>query len=255
MKYKINSLADLSFKTGIGHISHDLTIEHLIKAVEHYNVTISAIRDNTPVDIFPILGMRNLSSFVGEVFARSLSLVTDGLLMNNPHQDGYPDLLLLDNDGKDLLDQIKNEKGLQDKSPFSPFLNGGIEIKATCGSVPTPQQCQRKGLTKPNIGEQRIDLLISYDWKAHHQETNNLLGLLWDFIDSKPTIVAIFFGNSLTQSDWGNIIKPRDGGGRTTSVSIMSRDGVCKMYRNWLLVLDDRRYIDFINKYNRSSLI
>lgn len=255
MNYKINPLADLTFKSGVGNLSDKLTIQHLLDAVEKYNRTIYSIQENVPVDIFSILGMRNLSAFVGEVFARSLAEVSDGLLVSNPHQDGYPDLLLLDEYGKQLFEEINLNKENQNKSPFSPFLNGGIEIKATCGSVPTPEQCQKKGFKKPTIGEQRIELLKNYDWKAHHQETNNLLGLLWDFIEGKPTIAAAFFGNTLTPLDWGDIVQPKEGGGRTTSVSIMPRHGVYKMYQNWLLVLDDERYINFINKYNKDNLI
>lgn len=252
MKYKLNPSADLAFLSGSGYISKQLTIDTLKSAVEKYNQTMSSIQKDIPVDIFSILGMRNLSAFVGEVFARSLADASNGLFRSNPHQDGYPDLLLLDAKGKKIFDQITSH---QDKSPFSPFSNGGIEIKATCGSVPTPSECQKKGFKKPNIGDQRIALMTGYDWKAHHQETNNLLGLLWDFIDNKPTIVAIFFGNSLTPSDWGDIVQPKPGGGRTTSVSIMSRAGIYKMYKNWILVLNDELYINFINKYNKDKLV
>jgi len=49
------------------------------------------------------------------------------------------------------------------------------------------------GNTKPNIGEQRIQVLRAYDWKAHHRDTNALMGILWDFIDGVPRIVAVFF--------------------------------------------------------------
>ena len=40
-------------------------------------------------------------------------------------------------------------------------------------------------------------------------------------------------------------MKPKAGGGRTTSVSIMTREGIKKMYDNTLLVIDDERYINF----------
>lgn len=255
MIYKINSSSNLTFQTGQSNTANFLTIKHIQNAVNGFNNTISAIQENIPVDIFSILGMRNLSAFVGEIFARNLAEVSNGLLKINPHQDGYPDLLLLDSIGFQIYQQIEQSYGIQAKSPFSPFANGGIEVKATCGAVPTPAQCQRRGLQKPNIGDQRIDLLTGYDWKAHHQETNNLIGLLWDFIDNIPTVVAVFFGNNLTTNDWGKIIQPREGGGRTTSVSIMPRHGVYKMYQNWILVLDDYRYINFLNRYNKDNLI
>ena len=94
-----------------------------------------------------------------------------------------------------------------------------------------------------------------YDWKAHHRETNALLGLFWDFIDRKPTICGVFYCNTLTPDDWGKIIQPKEDGGRTTSVSIMTRQGVRKMYDNWVLVIDDPRYLDFFNRYNGGDLL
>src|SRR5690606_21640002 len=115
-----------------------------------------------------------------------------------------------------------------------------------CGDVPPDAVCRRLGFEgKPGIGDPRISLLRRYDWKAHHQETNFLIGIVWDFIDRHLRIVAVFYCNALdtrygaVNPDWGAIVQPREGGGRTTSVSIMSRAGVGKMYRSWVLVLDD----------------
>lgn len=206
-----------------------------------------------PIDVFKILGMRNLSSFVGELFASCLSKASNGLLKSNPHQDGYPDLLLMDQKGIDLWNSLSDM--LKDKAPFSPFENGGIEIKATCGAVPSPKILLKKNKFKPEIGDQRIELLTSYDWKAHHRDTNNLIGLLWDFVDNVPTIVALFYSATLNQEHWGKIIQPTEGGGRTTSVSIMAREGVKKMYEGTVLIVDDPRYVNFVNKYNKDSII
>lgn len=205
------------------------------------------------VDIAEILGMRNLSAFVGEVFAASLASESAGLFLKNPHQDGYPDLLLMDSVGRAEYSRLVNN--LQDKAPFSPFATGGIEVKATVGSVPSPAQLSAKGLRKPEIGHERIDLLTGYDWKAHHRETNNLLGLLWDFVDGIPAIVAVFYSSDLSESDWGKIVQPKAGGGRTTSVSIMGNTGIRKMYEGWISVIADERYAKFLNKKNRDSLI
>lgn len=255
MNYIQNNQANLIFTAGMGQQSNALTAQQILNGIQGFNQTIYLIQQNIPVDIFSILGMRNLSAFVGEVFARNLANTSNGVFINNPHQDGYPDLLLLDNAGLQIYQNLAQQNRIQDKAPFSPFANGGIEIKATCGSVPTPIQCARRGFEKPSIGDQRIHLLQSYDWKAHHQGTNNLLGLLWDFINGVPTIVAVFFGNNLTINDWGNIIQPTEGGGRTTSVSIMPRHGVYKMYQNWVFVIDDEHYISFLNRYNKDTLI
>jgi hypothetical protein len=254
MTYLINSKANTTFTSGLGN---EETIDVLIfeKALHDVHNVVDKITKDIPVDIFSILGMRNLSAFIGELFAKSLAKESNNQFIKNPHQDGYPDLLLMDKRGIELYGEIKARGGLRDKSPFSPFSNGGIEIKATCGSVPTPTQCAKLGIEKPDMGETRIAVMRGYDWKAHHRETNNLVGILWDFLDGVPHIVAVFFGNTLTENDWGKIVQPREGGGRTTSVSIMPRSGVSKMYKNWIAVKEDHRYVKFINEYNSGNLI
>lgn len=205
------------------------------------------------LDVASLLGMRNLSAFVGEVMAKAAVSAFEGVFVRNPHQDGYPDLLLMDEVGKKTWSTLTERRG--EKSPFSPFPGGGIEVKATCGAVPPPAFCRRRGLIRPEIGDQRISVLSGYDWKAHHRDTNNLLGLLWDFIDHRPRIVALFYSADLTERDWGRIVKPRDGGGRTTSVSIIERSGRRKMYEGWICALRTGGYIEFLNRRNKGESI
>ena len=211
------------------------------------NANVQILKENAE-GLFATLGMRNLSAFVGEMFAAALVKSSNGLLLKNPHQDGYPDLLVMTKEGRALLDTLQNN--LQDKAPFSGFATGGIEVKATCGSVPTPKQLGKTGFKKPDIGDTRINFLRGYDWKAHHRQTNNLLGIVWDFIDGAPIIVAIFYSPVLGIEDWGKIVQPKEGGGRTTSVSIMTRDGIKKMYDGWIAVISDEHYRNFFDKFN-----
>jgi hypothetical protein len=255
LTYKINQKRIVRFKGGGGQ-TVDVNIEAFQQAVRDAHNVIDQI-SAFEVNIFEILGMRNLSAFVGELYAASLIRGLGGQYIKNPHQDGYPDLLLMDARGKALYQALKANGQIREKSPFSPFGNGGIEVKATCGSVPTPDRCRRLGLEeKPDIGDQRIGVLMGYDWKAHHRETNNLLGILWDFIDGVPRIIAVFFSSTLEVDHWGKIIQPKTGGGRTTSVSIMSRDGVRNMYDNWILALEsDPRYSRFLNRYNGGTIL
>jgi len=216
------------------------------------NQKIKLINENVE-ELFGLLGMRNLSAFMGELFVSSMVNVSDGLLRKNPHQDGYPDLLVMSEAGKTLWTSLATN--LREKKPFSWFESGGIEVKATCGSVPTPAEAMKRGLTKPDMGEARISVIKGYDWKAHHQLTNSLIGLVWDFFDGVPAIVALFYSANLSPEDWGNIVQPKAGGGRNTSVSIMSRKGVAKMYEGWVAVINDERYIKFFNKFNKADLI
>lgn len=224
-----------------------LSAQEVLDAVLLFNEKIigldNAVKD-FDLNIFSILGLRNLSGMMGEVFARCVQAVSNNKLQSNLHQDGYPDLLLTNTDRKlayfKSLCLEKNGKILpKSKEDFSPFKYGGVEVKATCGSTPAATTAP-----KPGIGDQRIGLLNSFDWKAHHRETNNLLGILWDFIDDLPVIAACFYSNSLVTDDWGKIVQPKNGGGRTTSVSIMSSSGVKKMCNGWIAVLDDPKYIN-----------
>lgn len=251
-KYKYNS----KFK-GIEYrgINSNIFIDNSVikQAVEKANLVIDQISCIEDVNIFAILGMRNLSAFIGEVFVASMVSASNSLLKKNPHQDGYPDLLAMTKEGQGAWDNLS--KNLRDKKPFSPFAGGGLEVKATCGSVPTPAILAKKNFEKPDIGDSRINFQIGYDWKSHHRETNHLIGIFWDFIDKKPTIIAIFYSDQLTVDNWGKIIQPKEGGGRTTSVSIMTRLGVKKMYEGWIAVIDDPRYINFLNKYNKDSMM
>jgi len=230
----------------------DIDIEVFKQAIRNFDEAVTKLEEVAD-GLFSTLGMRNLSAFIGEMFAAALAKASRGFLIKNPHQDGYPDLLVMTDEGKALLKTL--EQNMQDKKPFSDFAAGGIEIKATCGSVPTPAALAKRKLKKPEIGDQRIDVMVGYDWKAHHRLTNNLVGIVWDFVDGVPTIVAIFFSSTLKQDDWGKIVQPKDGGGRTTSVSIMTRQGTKKMYDGWIAVLDDKRYKAFFNKFNGSNSI
>lgn len=254
MTYLINKKAKTDYLS-LKNENEKIDINIFEKALADTHLVIDKITKDIPVDVFSILGMRNLSAFIGELFAMSLIKMSEGKFIANPHQDGYPDLLLMNAGGKAAFEKLRKAGKLRDKAPFSPFEYGGLEIKATCGSVPTPKECAKKGVQKPDIGDTRIDLMKGYDWKAHHRETNNLIGIFWDFDDKVPHIIAVFFGNGLTENEWGKIVQPKDGGGRTTSVSIMSRPGVKAMYSNWIAVKDDPRYINFFNKYNGGKLI
>ena len=188
------------------------------------------------VPISELLGLRNLSSLVSAVVVSALHQVDPERLMVNPHQDGYPDLLPRTKEFIDYADAVRREGRWSDKAAWTSSEFGGVEVKATNGGTPAAKKIPKRG-----IGEERSDIITGFDWKAHHQETDKLLGCTWDFVDTVPTITALFWRNDLQESDWGGIVKPRVGGGRTTSVSIMNRNGLSKMAEGWLVrPLDDR---------------
>ena len=126
------------------------------------------IFEETEIPIGQILGLRNLSGFVGEVFNLAMQRKSKNLLVQNPHQDGYPDLLVMDNKGKELWKKLQPQ--IKEKQPFSPFQTGGIEVKSTCGNIRTAKWFSGKGLSKCGIGDQRIDynvLIIFFIYSAN----------------------------------------------------------------------------------------
>ncbi len=214
-----------------------LDSDDLAAAVRRANLAVEAMHDLSlafGVEFFELLGLRNLSSTMGELFAREIHRGLSGKVGRNPNQDGYPDLIALTPHGVQYLREREERRQMSEKSFWSPFPFGGIEVKATCGNTPAAAQ-----VAKPKIGESRMSLLQSAEWKAHHRETNNLVGVFWDFVDGLPTFLAIFFRNDLCVDDWGRIVQPREGGGRTTSVSLMQRRGVEKMGQGWLVLPDN----------------
>ena len=225
--------------------------ENLLQAIDFCNDAIRTLDEQTKqfdINIFEVLGMRNMSGMVGEYFAKSVERFSCGNLHSNLHQDGYPDLLRTNTEQRlayyqSLYTEELGKKYPKDKALFSPFKYGGVEVKATCGSTPSASVTP-----KLLIGEQRIEKLTSFDWKAHHRETNNLLSIFWDFIEEIPTVVACFYRNDLTVDDWGRIVQPKQGGGRTTSVSIMTSAGVKKMCQGWIAVIDSEPYISALSK-------
>jgi hypothetical protein len=225
-----------------------LNVDAIPSALQKTNEVFEKLTDVAPY-VYELLGMRNLSAFVGAAFAKELQEASQNLLLLNPHQDGYPDLLLMDQTG--LAQLASTGLNNRSKEPFSPFPTGGIEIKATCGDVPSAKELVKKGSNKPIIGEERISIVTAFNWKAHHRETNFLMGLLWDFVEEKPAITAVTFSAQLEEEDWGRIVQPKEGGGRTTSVSIMAKSGVRKMLSNALYVIDDERYREKMKKLSQ----
>lgn len=121
------------------------------------------------------------------------------------------------------------------------------KTKSDTGVIMSLYENMVKYATELGVGNSE-SIVNSFDWKAHHRETNNLLGIFWDFLNEVPTIVACFYRNDLVIDDWGRIVQPTDGGGRTTSVSIMAKTGIKKMCDGWIAVIDRPEYIDAFSR-------
>ncbi len=70
-KLKTNNNAILSYKTGYND-TETLDINKIKESVIDCHGIVDLILKDIPFDIFAVLGMRNLSAFIGELFAKSL---------------------------------------------------------------------------------------------------------------------------------------------------------------------------------------
>lgn len=195
-----------------------MTARDVEQAVHRTNSFFREVKDLEhveSVDLLKCMGLKNLSGAIGECFTRILTKIVPDICAN-PHPDGYPDILVLDEVGRGHHD---SETERVQKTQYSPFPTGGFEVKATCGD---------KGPRGSTLFYERRNS-TRLTWKAHHRQTNYLLGLHWDFIENYPTIVAVYYADDLVTEDWGPVVTPKENGSRTTSVSTMRSSGIRKM--------------------------
>jgi len=223
-------------------IEFNLDIDMLEQSTLQTNLALRRFQDlgdEIGFSFWEVASLRTLSAMVGHIFAQYVGQNHPHLMLN-PNQDGQPDLICLTRSGRLYLAENTNEGRLNsDKSLWSPYPYGGVEIKSTCGNTPPARE-----IPKPIIGESRFPILASAEWKAHHQDTGLLLGLHWDFIDGYPVILALFFRNDLDtrigreNEHWGVVVTPT-GDSKTTSVSVMKTAGVRHMGQGLILIMND----------------
>ena len=99
--------------------------------------------------------------------------------------------------------------------------------------------------------------LTGISWQAHHREVDELMGLVWDFIQPKdkfsfPTITAVFYADNLTSDDWGQISGTT---GRNTKVTGMRIGGKRKMAKGWVTLIDDPEYLATYSRALGSNIV
>ena len=218
-------------------LSHcEVTVEELLNALNNTNGNLESMYRRTKkmhLDVFSVIDFRVLSGLVGEVFASELASVNTNLV-KNPYLDGYPDLLQIATPEMKRYFESCGDAGL------NRYKHGGLEVKNTFGS-----QKSKAFLLK---GDQRIKAINKkLDWKAHHQETNDLIALFADYFDGRPKIAALFYSNTLCPDDWGKKQNPKEGSGMT-SFSGIKNTGFKKLKSGLKICLDEQQYLDFIDR-------
>lgn len=215
MNYKSNA----EFNIDVGF---SVTHEHIKDAVELTNNILSDL----PSTLFKSIDYKTTSAMIGAIFCDTVASLTDGIV--NPIEKGHPDIIPASGAGA-------SEEELRKYSE-------GLEIKCTVGNIKTGANLR--------AGETRINDLSGITWQAHHREVEELLGLIWDFVDdgqafNYPAITGAFYSSELKESDWGAISGTT---GRNTKVTGMNSSGKGKMGNGWVVIVDDDQYLE---KYQR----
>jgi len=105
-------------------------------------------------------------------------------------------------------------------------------------------------------GQPRINSLEGITWQAHHQEVEELLGLVWDFVKSEhdfnyPKVTGVFYADNLTTDDWGSISGTV---GRNTKVTGMKVSGKEKMGQGWVALIDNPQYKNLYQRILKFSI-
>jgi len=215
MNYKSNE--DFAIEVGFSVDANDIK-----QAVEQTNTILSDL----PSNLFKSIDYKTTSAMIGAIFCNTVANLTDGIV--NPIEKGHPDII-------PASAADASEEALRNYQE-------GLEIKCTVGNITTGANLR--------AGETRIDNLTGITWQAHHREVEELLGIVWDFVDdgqnfNHPAITGAFYSSELSEDDWGAISGTT---GRNTKVTGMSSSGKAKMGNGWVTLIDDPQYI---TKYER----
>lgn len=205
MTYKINN----TFAIDCGFT---VNAHQILNAVNQTNRLLSDL----PSSFYRSVDYKTTSSVVGALFCDTLAREAGGFV--NPIEKGHPDIIPVDGTSC-------TEEQLR-KYPQ------GLEIKCTVGNIEQGANLR--------AGFSRIDRLTGITWQAHHREVRELLGLVWDFVESEhafnfPAITGVFYSDTLDTEDWGEISGTT---GRNTKVTGMRSSGKRKMGNGWIALLD-----------------
>ena len=200
------------------------------------------------------LDQKVISGLVGEIFRSELAIICD-YLFSNPRDDGHPDLCVISDRAMKFLSEngitLPNTQANLSKAVWTPYGGEenrlpGVEVKATIIGDPVREKrgSRYRNAKRPS-------------WSAHHQQTPVLLGLVWDYVEARPTIVSAYFANSLDTSHgkenqhWSSVSIPKDGSKGTSSCSLL-REGCNMMYENQVLEPSDKYIKHELGKATRT---
>ena len=222
VKYRLRS----DFRIDVGFV---VSIEQVSEAVDLTNASLISL----PAGLYRSLDYKTTSAIVGSLFCDQIAGITEGI--TNPIEKGHPDIIPPAGESASEAELRNYPKGL--------------EVKCTIGNIEQGANLR--------AGEKRVERLTGISWQAHHREVNELMGLVWDFVQPEdrfrfPVLTAVFYADNLTSDDWGQISGTT---GRNTKVTGMRISGKRKMANGWVTIIDDQEYSEAYSRVLGSSIV
>ena len=226
-------------------------IKNAILGTNDYLNNVSKYFLEIELEIFHILGQRNISGFIGEIFARFLEKEVD-VLKSNPHQDGRPDLLNLSSDESKIffLNSFSDSNHNNPiKERFTPYFYGGLEVKCSIGDTTSKNRSsillENYNVESFDVKIPRIDLFKGITYWGHHRDCSSLLGLYYDYYDKSdfnPQVISVFY-SKLEVDDWSALSTGKEDSKKTSNTST-NASGREKIKNGLIAIINDKRYIE-----------
>lgn len=238
-----------------------LTLVSVAKHANSYLHEVDKMCRECAVDLFVLMGQRNISGFVGQVFSHSFAACVTNFKMN-PHADGRPDLLdLSTKPSKDHFinkcHEVVGGQVVPQRTLLAPFKFAGLEVKSSIGS-PRPsyrsELLRLRGDSSLPVRTPRVSYLGSLNYWAHHTDFTNLLAIYYDYaewLSGVPQILAAFYSPLNPPTDWNKVSVGKPGSKKTSNTSLTQR-GQRKLLKGCLLVSQRAEYAEALRSVGAS---
>tara|TARA_B100001146_G_C16101604_1_gene399687 strand:+ start:140 stop:910 length:771 start_codon:yes stop_codon:yes gene_type:complete len=234
-----SALHSFAKKNHCEHCKKKLANENFFKPVDIVKVTINTndaikkifevVLKDVHLDLLDVIDLKQMGQFIGSIFIQKVH-ETVPYLAKTPSPTGHPDLI------PKAFEKPPTSQWAQ--GYYDQFKHGGVEVKTSVIKTPDAKNY--------DIGRPRIEKPSGVEWKGHHQDINNLLGLVWDFMSNVPTILAGFYSDRLRPDDF-TYSDQKPGGGHTTNVAITKSSAKEKMGLGWVFCIKEERYKEFLS--------
>ena len=193
-------------------LSHEM-INILKECIIEWNEGMKAAKSIFPFHPYNYIPLRNKSGGVAEGYAALFCTKTDSHV-ENPHPDGYPDILPNNEDASYWIETptLEDFKG-----------EGGFDMKSL-------------------YIKDKVDTNAS----AHHKKTTCVMNVIWKFENDIPKIIGVTYADNLTEDDWGTPTMGKKESKTTPSCSV-NKSGKKKLRSGWVIMEENLNVVSEVD--------